>query len=341
MPGPVMQDPTPAWMKPQNASVFDPWYIKAARAAINWLPEVNPLHTLADPQAQALGLMAPMAAGAEGASMLGPTAAKVADVFGIKAFHGSPHSFAAEEGAPLGRFRADKIGTGEGAQAFGHGHYFAEKEGTAKSYRDALSMQMWDDKGTAGRLFDVLSEHGTINGKVPIGPNATLVGRDELVSDFVSGKRNIFDFPPAIRQKVEQIMPQGHMYEVGIKAKPEEFLDWDAPLAQQPEAVRKLAHETWHGSPSDKLTGEAIYRNAATFTDPAKNAEFLRQLGIPGVRYFDAGSRNAAEGTRNYVVFPGNEHLIDILKKYGIVGAVGLGALPGMSGAGGGSGQSQ
>jgi hypothetical protein len=49
----------------------------------------------------------------------------------IKAYHGSPHDFNA--------FDLSKIGTGEGAQAYGHGLYFAENEGTAKSYRDALS----------------------------------------------------------------------------------------------------------------------------------------------------------------------------------------------------------
>lgn len=49
----------------------------------------------------------------------------------IRAYHGSPHDFDA--------FSLDKIGTGEGAQAYGHGLYFAENEGVAKSYRDALA----------------------------------------------------------------------------------------------------------------------------------------------------------------------------------------------------------
>lgn len=53
---------------------------------------------------------------------------------GIRAFHGSPHDF--------DRFDMSKIGSGEGAQAFGHGLYFAEREGTAKSYRDKLQKTM-------------------------------------------------------------------------------------------------------------------------------------------------------------------------------------------------------
>ena len=46
----------------------------------------------------------------------------------IKAYHGSPHDFE--------RFDLSKIGTGEGAQAYGHGLYFAENEGVAKGYRE-------------------------------------------------------------------------------------------------------------------------------------------------------------------------------------------------------------
>ena len=36
-----------------------------------------------------------------------------------------------------------RIGTGEGAQAYGHGLYFAGNEGVARSYRDALSSEVY------------------------------------------------------------------------------------------------------------------------------------------------------------------------------------------------------
>ena len=45
----------------------------------------------------------------------------------IKAYHGSPYDFDA--------FDVSKIGSGEGAQAYGHGLYFAEDVRVAKSYR--------------------------------------------------------------------------------------------------------------------------------------------------------------------------------------------------------------
>jgi len=54
----------------------------------------------------------------------------------------------------------------------------------------------------------------------------------------------------------------------------------------------------------------------------------LGKAGIPGIKYLDQGSRGAGDGTRNYVIFPGNEHLIAILRKYGLpISAAGLAAL--------------
>ena len=62
--------------------------------------------------------------------MMGTTAPGDVPPPGIVAYHGSPHSF--------DQFDTSKIGTGEGAQAYGHGLYFAENEGTARQYRDQL-----------------------------------------------------------------------------------------------------------------------------------------------------------------------------------------------------------
>lgn len=47
-------------------------------------------------------------------------------------------------------------------------------------------------------------------------------------------------------------------------------------------------------------------------------AQQLRQLGIPGIRYLDGGSRGAGGGTSNFVVFPGNEGLLSILERNGV-----------------------
>ena len=49
----------------------------------------------------------------------------------MTAFHGSPHKF--------DKFSMENIGTGEGAQAYGHGLYFAEDPSVAGSYQRNLS----------------------------------------------------------------------------------------------------------------------------------------------------------------------------------------------------------
>jgi hypothetical protein len=115
------------------------------------------------------------------------------------------------------------------------------------------------------------------------------------------------------------------------------MLDWDKPLSQQapevqkalqnPEvrsAVEKLKQSGALGdySPAElqRLRGEDWYdmlrqANANSNTAPSN---FLRQQGIPGIRYLDGGSRGAGAGTSNYVVFPGEESLLKILERNGM-----------------------
>lgn len=57
----------------------------------------------------------------------------------LTVYHGTPHTFAPTEGNPLGAFDPNKIGSGEGFQAYGHGLYTAENRDVAQGYRDRLS----------------------------------------------------------------------------------------------------------------------------------------------------------------------------------------------------------
>lgn len=52
----------------------------------------------------------------------------------IRAYHGSPHQF--------DKFTTEKIGEGEGAQAFGYGLYFADEPGVGEAYRRSLTGTM-------------------------------------------------------------------------------------------------------------------------------------------------------------------------------------------------------
>ncbi len=72
------------------------------------------------------------------------------------AFHGSPHSFE--------KFSLSKIGTGEGAQAYGHGLYFAENPNVAKGYAnpgDFTGLDAANFPKRAGSVYkvDIPDEH--------------------------------------------------------------------------------------------------------------------------------------------------------------------------------------
>lgn len=63
----------------------------------------------------------------------------------IDAWHGSPHTF--------DKFKLDAIGTGEGAQAYGHGLYFTDTKEIAESYRKMGSWRNTEWTPNDGSLF--------------------------------------------------------------------------------------------------------------------------------------------------------------------------------------------
>ena len=248
----------------------------------------------------------------------------------IKAYHGSPHDF--------DRFSTDNIGTGEGAQAYGRGLYFAEREGTAKSYRDALSTTGY--KSSSGKeLKDMPSSYGFAN----LMDEMRRSNRsDEDVVKMLrseADKDDIYPFPEnkkrskaarKLADKLEQgkivYKSDGKMYEVDIDASPDELLDFDAPLDEQPQNVKDLLNKTdWNEYAEDAIyermydsnpTGASLLRYLEE-EGAGYASEALRDAGIKGVKYADAQTRFSPKGkTHNYVIF--DDKLIEISRKYGI-----------------------
>lgn len=257
-------------------------------------------------------------------------AMKNASGMGIKAYHGSPHDF--------DKFDLSKIGTGEGAQVYGRGLYFAENESVAKSYRDTL-------QGTGFKIPDDVNVlPGDQRQAILQAANAQGAQRYPLEA----AKRAQWLSPELRSQPLETIAdkivrsrpPEGRMYEVNINAKPEQFLPWDESIAyagkvENPELIKKIRdivppdrkgimdHGIYAG-----LSGKDIYNNVleANVRHKAPGiTKALSEAGIPGIRYLDQGSRGAGEGSSNYVVF--DDKLIDILRKYGLAGATAGGAM--------------
>jgi hypothetical protein len=269
------------------------------------------------------------------------------DVSPLTAYHGTPHTFPAEPESPLGRFRAEKIGTGEGAQAYGYGTYFAESPGTAGYYKDVLSEQnvVATKLNGAPQLND--PEYGSILVlNKTNAPEKTLVGKDAInylqnylqrfvMSDGYNKKmaNAALDWlEMAKRENWPVELPgkdttkiKGSLYTVDIPdAMVGKMLDWDKPLSQQPGMVKKVFENGWQhalyrqrsGRNVGDFTGADLVRSFGTDTRSSVMAsEQLRQAGIPGIRYLDQTSRADGEGTRNIVVFPGEEKNVKILSR--------------------------
>ena len=147
----------------------------------------------------------------------------------LKLYHGSPHDF--------DRFSMSKIGTGEGNQAYGHGLYFAENEGIARSYRDALAGTALPSGDPVSNAWDMIYRVGENN------PETRAMVRDSFVMMLDDPKYADF-----ARQSIEAIdsgavdafKAPGRMYEVNVNANPEDFLDWDRPLSEQSANVRDV-----------------------------------------------------------------------------------------------------
>jgi hypothetical protein len=119
---------------------------------------------------------------------------------------------------------------------------------------------------------------------------------------------------------------KGKMYKVGLAPKPDELLDYDKSLRQQPkfaEALKPLYDEYGVAETADIGTLFESIKGARGIS--ARDlTERLSKAGIPGIKYRAAGSRGAGTADeaaeRNYVIF--DDKAVKILEKYGIVGPV-------------------
>jgi hypothetical protein len=249
---------------------------------------------------------------------------------GLTAYHGSPYDFP--------KFDVSKIGTGEGAQAYGHGLYFAESEPVAKGYRNSIAGSKLEIDGQSFPDYYSASK-GIGQEKILTGAVQNILkmmhqehlGLDEAVSQV---KHDYSSFGPEhlervdraadfLRQKNAKVTSPGHMYEVRINAHPDHFLDWDAPLSEQSEYVKNAFSErAGLFEPGTSYDGKGLYRIFEDMhgNDAARASQELAKSGIKGIKYLDGSSRDKGEGSRNYVVF--NHDHVQVKRKYAQGGAI-------------------
>lgn len=247
-------------------------------------------------------------------------------------YHGSPHRFT--------RFDHSKMGTGEGAQAYGWGTYLAETPDVAGQYRQA------------GKMFT------SADGSLPTVPTFKGMRSNELKYseaiglDYFDNIRSFADDDPAkaaamLRESMGNsddalraadwleknagdisIEEASNLYTVDIPdEKIAQMLDWDAPLKRQPKTVRDgvkkilsaldendIGYGLTHylGGRQEDVTdemmtsfddwsGQQVQRVLEYSLDERGASMALLNQGIPGIKYYDGESRMAVD---NEVAYP-------------------------------------
>lgn len=232
---------------------------------------------------------------------------------GAIVWHGSPHKF--------DKFDSSKIGTGEGAQAYGHGLYLAESPGVARDYAGALSAA----KATkpVGNV-DLTQAYQNLPNDVPETLLAARRDFRELTDAGELSTADRRDFLTAVKNNLAA-SKNGQLYKVDL---PDDaiakMLNWDKPLSEQPQEIQSIAKSLLgkNNNPMAWLVNDGAAQDMTMtgkqFLNTLIGGESqLQKAGIPGIRYLDGGSRGTGAGTSNFVVFPGNESLLSILERNG------------------------
>jgi hypothetical protein len=285
---------------------------------------------------------------AAGALPFLPAASQVRQ--GIKAYHGSPYSF--------DRFSTEQIGTGEGAQAYGQGLYFAESEDVARGYRDALASRK-PSPTHKGRGYDELEgpEYRALSAiEREVRYNKKLSPKEAkevaIISLKQQKKRAAENIDPAIREErlkdydedlaaLESMSPDdivigGSMYEVNIDVEPDELIDWDTPISQQSKKVQDAVYanrdavdqrivDDYFGGDRNNIINEDMTGQQYMANMDKVNAGMidgteyeLAERGVKGVRYADAFTRHKTPDKRSMNYVIFDDRLITIAKKYNI-----------------------
>lgn len=181
-----------------------------------------------------------------------------ADALFQPAYHGTPHN--------VDKFTTEKIGTGEGAQAYGYGLYFAGDKKVAEFYRNKLA-----PSNTANDLntqvahiklgekslseFDIdpydipkFADSGDTQGfreyakKKVDDWNALAHDETYKFPKYAQEKANAWN--DVLNTKGELVdTSKGNLYKVDLKPEEDELLMWDKPLRNQSKKVQNIIPE--------------------------------------------------------------------------------------------------
>jgi len=171
----------------------------------------------------------------------------------IMAYQGSPHLYAATPNNPLGELDPTKIGSGEGAQAYGMGHYLAENRNVGEGYRNSISSQHGQDVTVGGIPVDeyYMKVYGNAD-QLPLEEARQQYDKAALIemlsfnrspNDILSYAEDMGYAPSVIDWFKTDVIPQtkmpGYLYTHDLSDEAiARMLDWDKPLSQQSQHVK-------------------------------------------------------------------------------------------------------
>lgn len=226
----------------------------------------------------------------------------------IEVWHGSPYEFEAID--------MSKVGTGEGAQSYGHGSYWAEARAVGENYFSSIGIKRAPDnlsqfdREAYMLAFDSIQQSG----------HNSVAAKESLVKGMESSPTSKLLYQRAI-ELFDTVTAS--LYRAVINAPREAFIDFDKPLRDQPDeildklvaAVNKVnadAFARWTGDPSllsrvPEVTKEQLKSatltagdwmdamgggsHGAIWSESSAMSAAFREAGIPGIRYLDQGSR--------------------------------------------------
>jgi hypothetical protein len=222
-----------------------------------------------------------------GLSATGPATFTLDESFAISAFHGTPHK--------VDKFSLDKIGSGEGAQAYGWGLYFTETESVAEGYRRKLA-SLENQKRIFSKPISLKEARNRWARGLPVLLEGD--GVRYIEPRYIESSASLYS------PEVEMV--EGNVYQVELNVTDDQLLDYDGEMTD--EQAAKIAPLFQGNGTSRKVSfaykelssgaGEAY--GAGT---PELASRLLASVGIRGIRFLDGNSRNQGQGSYNYVIF--------------------------------------
>lgn len=252
-------------------------------------------------------------------------------IVGATAWHGSPHLF--------DKFKSEAIGTGEGAQAYGHGLYLAEAPAVAKEYMkvdpsvvlppnrlfQGQALQAGTPQYHAATLVDSM---GLPTAKKNVAQwIADAQGKPEMAREMAGWQQTLDTLNSATKKSDFKTAPNvPNLYKTDIPdAHIDKMLDWDKPLSEQHPDVQAALQQ--YGINADPRIDEYLklraqkYPSGMTKVPLSATDESRMQELLP---IYQEGGLSGANGQQIYKMltdkFGSQQSASDALAKQGLTG---------------------